>query len=93
MEGTVAEDIFIGDDNINWFIGHGGGDTYHGHGGYDQVEYYGPDAYRSNFIFSKNLDGSVTVASPYGREIYTDIEGVWFGTEQAWHSVEALTFI
>ncbi len=93
LEGTAAEDIFIGDDNINWFIGHGGGDTYHGSGEYDQVEYYGPDAYRSNFIFSKNLDGSVTVASPYGRETYTDIEGVWFGTEQAWYSVEALTFI
>ena len=93
LEGTSVKEIFIGDSNVNWFIGNGGGDTYNGNGEYDQVEYYGPDAYRSNFIFSNNLDGSVTAVSPYGREIYIDIEGVWFGTEQAWYSVDSLTFI
>ncbi len=93
LEGTSAKEIFIGDDAINWFIGNGGGDTYNGQGEYDQVEYYGPDAYRSNFIFSRNLDDSVTVSSPYGSEVYNDIEGVWFGTEYAWYSVDSLVLI
>lgn len=93
LEGTSAEEIFIGDDNVNWFIGNGGGDTYNGHGEYDQVEYYGLDAYRSNFIFSRNLDNSVSVASPYGAETYNSIEGVYFGTEEKWYAVDSLIFI
>ena len=93
LEGTSAEEIFIGDGNVNWFIGNGGGDTYNGNGEYDQVEYYGADAYRSNFIFSKNLDNSVSVTSPYGAETYNSIEGVYFGTEEKWYAVEALILI
>ncbi len=93
LEGTSAEEIFIGDGNVNWFIGNGGGDTYNGHGEYDQVEYYGANAYRSNFIFSKNLDNSVSVASPYGAETYNSIEGVYFGTEEKWYAVDSLIFI
>ena len=98
LVGTPTIDILIGDDNQNWFIGSQGNDTYNGHNGYDQVEYYGPDAVIGNFNFTKGLNGSVSVHSPYGSETYNSIEGIWLDPQLVdvvgqWYSIETLTLL
>lgn len=54
---------------------------------YDQVDYPG-DAV--DYIFTKNGNGSVTVAKPDGSmDTLINIDGFWFQGEQAWYAIES----
>lgn len=53
---------------------------------YDQVDYQGR---LSDYTFTRNADGSVTVTHPrLGTDTLWSIEGFWFHGEQAWYSMD-----
>ena len=53
---------------------------------YDQVDYQGR---LSDYTFTRNADGSVTVShARFGTDTLIDIEGFWFHGEQAWYSLD-----
>ncbi|MEP3654939.1 MAG: hypothetical protein ABJO36_08585 [Litorimonas sp.] len=65
-----------------------GGRTITGGPDYDQVDYPGDS---SDYTFSENTNGSVSVDKPDGStDILTSIEGFWFQGEQAWYPIESL---
>jgi len=90
--------ILIGDDNdntlfdtsdINSLFGGLGNDTLVGLAGeYSQADYNG---FADEYHFSQNADGSVTVEhATYGTDTLTDIDGVWFGGQREWFSIDSL---
>jgi len=63
-----------------------GNETFTGSNEYDQVDYEGS---LSDYTFTQNNDGSVTVSHPnFGTDTLTSIEGVWFFGESQWYSIE-----
>lgn len=55
---------------------------------YDQVDYPGTS---SEYVFTENDDGSVSVLKPDGStDILIDIDGFWFQDEEAWYPIEDL---
>ncbi len=77
LTGTAGNDVFVGSR---------GNDTIDGNGGaYNQVDYAGD---LSDYIFTQNPDGSVTVDHPTrGTDTLTDIDGLWFQGEAGWYSM------
>ncbi len=62
------------------------GQTYTGTDEYDQVDYPGSLA---DYIFTQNSDGSVSAEKPNGTtDTLINIDGFWFGGEEAWYSIE-----
>ena len=84
--GGSGNDKFTGNDADNVFMGGRGNDIIDGNGGnYNQAEY---DGALSDYSFTQNVDGSVTVTHPiYGIDILIDIDGIWFQGEAAWYSI------
>lgn len=74
LDGTTAQDIFIGttgNDRID------GGDT-----GYNQIDYQGAP---SDYTFTQNNDGTVTVKKPNGGiDTISNIGGFWFAGTGVW---------
>lgn len=64
-----------------------GNNTYRGSAtGYDQVDYL---ASLSEYSFSRNADGSVTVFHPtLGTDTLFDIDGIWSIEDHSWYSIE-----
>ncbi len=54
---------------------------------YDQVDYSGK---ASDYSFTKNADGSVSVTSANGTDTLKDIDGFWFSGEEKWYSMDEL---
>lgn len=93
LYGTAANDLIIGDDGVDVINGSLGDDTIIGGVGneYDQVDYTGAGSTSSNFTFTDNGDGSVTVvSSQFGQDLLWGIEGIWFGEENQWYSMDDL---
>ena len=69
------------------FTNNAGNDTFHGIAGeYDQVDYLQP---LSEFSFTRNADGSVTVFHPtVGTDTLFDIDGIWSIADNSWYSIE-----
>ena len=93
--GGTQNDLIWGNDADNLLDGAGGNDTLYGGlgndvldgggGDYNQVNY---DGALSDYTFTQNNDGSVTVTHPeYGTDTLIDIDGFWFQDEQAWYSM------
>ena len=91
--------ILIGDDNdntlydtseINSLFGGLGNDQLIGlEGEYSQADYNG---FADEYTFTQNANGTVTVQhAEYGTDTLTNIDGVWFGGQQEWMSIEQLT--
>jgi len=91
--------ILIGDDNdntlydtsdINSLFGGLGNDHLIGLANeYSQADYNG---FVDEYTFTQNADGTVTVEHAlYGTDTLTHIDGVWFGGQQEWMSIEQLT--
>ena len=86
IEGWVNNDLLIGDNRDNVFYGGQGDDLIDGHGGdYNQVNY---DGSLSDYVFTENFDGSITVSSgQWGTDTLYDIDGFWFAGEARWYSL------
>lgn len=69
------------------FINQPGNNVFTGSDGeYDQVDY---DGSLSDYVFTRNDDGTVTVMHPtLGTDTLSSIEGFWFNGEAAWYSLD-----
>ena len=87
-EGTDGADRFMGSLEAETFYGGKGDDAFYGAGGYDQVDY---DGKASDYSFTRNANGSVTVTSEaYGQDLLSDIDGIWFRGEEKWYAIDDL---
>lgn len=77
FNGTAEQDIFVA-TNVDESFNGGNGIEY------DQVDYQGA---LSDYTFTQNADGSVTVEGLGSTDTLTNIEGLWFQGEAAWYSV------
>ncbi len=96
VEGTPGSELIFGTDADDFMDGIGGGDFFFGSLGddtilgdsalYDQVDYRGD---RSDYTFTRNGDGSVTVTSAMdGTDTLIDVDGFWFQGSLEWFSLE-----
>lgn len=93
LAGTTGDDEFVGDTGNDVFNESTGSDVIFGElegstsaGDYDQVDY---DGHLSDYTFTKNTDGSVSVLKPNGdTDTLYSIEGFWFSQEGAWYSID-----
>lgn len=86
--GTEGDDHINGGEGIDVFGGSYGDDILDGGDeGYNQVNYGGMP---SDYVFSANPDGSISVEKPNGAGTDTlkDIDGVWFAGEDKWYAIE-----
>lgn len=88
LQGTFGDDIYNGNGGGDFFRASAGDDVFNGDAdAYDQVDYQGA---RSEYTFTRNQDGSVTVTTPEGTDTLNNIEGIWFHGSQEWVSVDEL---
>lgn len=75
------------DDVMAFFDNRTGNETFRGtEDEYDQVDYSGA---LSDYTFTVNSNGSVTVSHPtLGTDTLWEIDGFWFGGEERWYSLE-----
>ena len=74
LKGTAAVDVFEGSKGNDHFDG--------GDAGYNQVDY---DGAPSDYTFTKNADGTVTVKKPNGgTDTLKNIGGFWFKGAACW---------
>ena len=97
VDGTVdANGVVVGNNQDNVLTGTNGDDVFYGgrgddvmdggSGGYDQVDY---DGALADYTLSRNADGTVTVShAEYGTDTLTGIDGLWFGGEARWYSLD-----
>ncbi|TAU35284.1 calcium-binding protein [Rhizobium leguminosarum] len=87
--GTDGDDAIYGGDGNDSMYGGLGNDLIDGQGGYyNQANY---DGSASEYTFTRNADGSVTVASAiYGTDTLTHIDGIYFIGENATYSLTDL---
>ena len=88
--GDNADNTLNDTADINSLYGGKGDDNLIGLAGeYSQADY---DGYASDYSFTQNADGTVTVTNAtYGTDTLTNIDGVWFGGQAEWVSIEELT--
>jgi len=79
FNGTAGQDVWIASNADETFNGGNGTE-------YDQVDYQGS---LSDYTFTRNADGSVTVEGLGSTDTLTNIEGIWFQGEAAWYSVDS----
>lgn len=84
--GDASDNIINGTTQNDLFYGGRGDDVIDGGGGvYNQGQY---DGALSDYIFTRNNNGSVTVDHPiWGTDTLTDIDGIWFIDEARWYSI------
>lgn len=98
IDGTTGDDTLIGTAGDNVINGNGGSDVVVGSAGddvitlsedaYGQVNYVGA---ASDYVFSQNGDGTISVAKPDGgTDTLTGVDGIWFLDESAWYSADGL---
>jgi hypothetical protein len=83
IDGTDANDDISSGGGVDVINGSKGNDNIDGGGAeYDQVDY---DGAASDYTFTKNDDGSVTVVKPDGGiDTLKNIDGFWFKGSQEW---------
>lgn len=89
LMGTNGDDAIYGGDGMDAIYGGLGNDLIDGEGGYyNQTNY---DGSASDYAFTRNADGTVTVTSAtYGTDTLTHIDGVYFIGENATYSLTDL---
>ena len=89
LRGTDANDVLVHTNDSASVYGGRGNDTLVGTAGeYSQAEY---DGAASEYTFTQNANGSVTVTHPvWGTDTLTNIDGFWFQGEEAWYAIEDL---
>ena len=89
LRGSDANDVMVDTSDTNSLYGGLGNDTLIGTAGeYSQADY---DGFASEYTFTQNANGSVTVSHPvWGTDTLTDIDGFWFQDEQEWYPIEEL---
>ena len=86
LPGTNGGDIINGFEGLDVFGGSTGDDFIRGGDvGYNQVDY---DGASTDYKFVRNIDGSITVTKPSGKDKLADIDGFWFRGEEVWKSLE-----
>ena len=88
LEGTAFSDHLYGLAGDDSLVGREGDDFLYGGEGFDQANYYGSS---SNFSFTLNPDGTVTVIDLVGDEgsdVLDGIEAVYFDGDQVWGTIE-----
>ncbi len=78
FNGTNAQDVWVATNTNETFNGGNGAE-------YDQVDYQGS---LSDYSFTRNADGSVTVEGFGNTDTLINVEGIWFQGEAAWYSVD-----
>ncbi|RDI62014.1 calcium-binding protein [Microvirga subterranea] len=76
--GYAGDDILLGDQGNDTIGGGAGNDLIFGGDGYDTVSYGG---FSTNYIFTRNVDGSVTVTDTtggWGTDTVYDVEAFYF---------------
>ena len=89
LEGTAANDHLYGLSGDDTLIGYAGNDSIFGGEGDDQVNYEGD---LSNFTFTLNANGTVTVTDLTGTEgtdILNGVEFLYFEDDSAWMTVSS----
>lgn len=101
VTGTTGNDHLIGTEGHDIIRGGAGSDTLYGNLGddillggdigYNQADY---DGYASDYAFTLNTDGSVTVQNAtYGVDILNNIGGIWFTDEAVWYNIQDLYYV
>nr|WP_295238202.1 calcium-binding protein [uncultured Brevundimonas sp.] len=88
LEGTVYSDNLYGLAGDDTLVGRQGDDFLFGGEGFDQANYYGSS---TDFSFTQNSDGTVTVTDLVGNEgsdILSAVEAVYFNGDQVWGTLE-----
>ncbi len=87
--GNDADNTLFDTSNIHSLYGGLGDDTFVGLSDeYSQVDY---DGFAKEYTFTQNSDGSVTVAhAVWGTDTLSHIDGIWFGGQEEWMSLESL---
>ncbi|MGH1421062.1 MAG: PQQ-dependent sugar dehydrogenase [Hyphomonas sp.] len=86
LTGTAGDDVMNGNGGSDTFDASLGDDVINGNAdSYDQVDY---DGSLSDYTFTPNADGSVTVTGALtGIDTLSDIDGLWLKGEGAWYSM------
>jgi len=89
LRGTLGNDTIDGGAGIDVIQSSDGNDIIDGGGiEYDQIDYSGNS---TDYTFTSNADGSVSVAGPSDKtDTITDIDGIWFAGDGKWSAVEDL---
>jgi len=88
FQGTNGDDVFDGLRGQDVVFGSSGNDLIDLGADYDQVNY---DGEAVDYAFTRNNDGSISVAKPDGSvDTLIGVDGLWFTGEGAWYSVDAL---
>lgn len=86
--GDRYDNTLSGGDGNDVLYGAGGNDQIKGGNGTDQVDY---DGVAANYSFTRNADGSVTVASAaYGTDTLTGVEDIWMVGENKLYALDQL---
>jgi len=89
LVGTDGDDVLIDTADTHALYGGQGDDQLVGQANaYSQADY---DGFAKDYTFTQNADGSVTVTSAdFGTDTLTHIDGVWFGGQKEWVSLDSL---
>ena len=89
LVGTDGDDVLTDTADTHALYGGHGDDQLVGQANaYSQADY---DGFAKDYTFTQNTDGSVTVTSEeFGTDTLTHIDGVWFGGQQEWVSLDSL---
>jgi len=91
LNGTLNNDRMIGTTGDEYFYGGLGDDFYQGVSGFDQVAV---DGYSDDFTFTIVDGRTITMSHDFwGTDTLRNIDGVWFGDEEQWYSIDALRAI
>ena len=89
LEGGSGDDHIMGGAGNDTLYGGKGNDTLDGETGtYNQADY---DGAASDYVFTRNADGTVTVNNAtYGTDTLVEIGGIWFRGEAKWYALSSL---
>lgn len=90
VQGTAGSDRLFGLGGDDTLVGREGDDFLYGGDGFDQANYFGAS---TDFSFTLNADGTVTVSDLLGNEgsdLLSGVEAVYFNTDGVWSTLEAL---
>ena len=85
----VADDVMIGGEGNDGFVGYAGNDVIDGGAGYNQVDYVG-----NSYDYTAGIadDGTIIVVKPNdeGTDAMVNIDGIYFAGDDVWTPVSDL---
>ncbi|MBK6026753.1 Ca2+-binding RTX toxin-like protein [Brevundimonas nasdae] len=90
VQGTSGSDRIYGLGGDDSLVGRQGDDFLYGGDGYDQANYFGAS---TNFSFTRNPNGTVTITDLVGDEgsdLLSGVEAVYFDSDSVWSTLEDL---